>query len=157
MEVNNKKYLNYYFKSIAMTFSVVIVFIIIISLFPMIGSIFNTYVPIKRILAENLMISLPIFMISILISIVLAIILTRVKKRRKLILISVGILGYILSTFFSLFFMSDFHMKMADIPNMLMVAFYSMTAFSLIIIPLVVFAMLILERWTREKDIQKLP
>jgi heme exporter protein D len=94
-------------------------------------------------------------MVSVLISIILAIILTRIKKRRKIILITTGILGYVLSTFFSLLFMSDFHMALADFPAMLMVAFYSMIAFSLIVIPLLVFAMLVLEKWTREKVILK--
>lgn len=153
MNIQKKAYLNYYFKSVALTFSVVIVYVIIISVFPVIGSIFNSSVPVKRILADNFILSLPLFMISVFISVILAIILTRITKRRKLILISTGVFGYVFSTFFSLLFMSDFHITLADFPAMLLVALYSMIAFSFIVIPLIVFAMLILEKWTRDKTI----
>lgn len=153
MKIDNKKYLSNYYKSLCMTFSVVALYILIISLFPVIGSIFSPGIPLSRIISENIALSLPLFLISVIISVILALALSVVKKRRIAVLISIGISGYILSVIFSMLYMADFRIAATDLANFAMLSFYSVMAFSVIVIPLVILAMILLEKWTREKNI----
>ena len=139
------------FKAFGLLIATSIIFILIISIFPLIGMLTVKDLPIKQIILQNLSLLFPITIISILISPVLALLSIKIKKYRLVFLMITAIFSSYLAIIGSMLMFSNFAI-LNNPDSIMLLSFWGFAAYSVLSIPLLFPAMFLFEKWTRKKD-----
>jgi len=139
------------FKVFGLLIATAIIFILIISIFPLLGMLTVKNLPIKQILLQNLSFLFPITVISILISPVLAYLSLKIKKYRLVFLIIIAIFGSYLAIIGSMLMFSNFTI-LNNPDSIMLLSFWGFAVYSVLSIPLLFPAIFLFEKWTRQKD-----
>lgn len=124
-------------------------FVIIITLFPLIGSLTMDHFPIMQVIKDNFALLIPLLSVSILISPILGWAATLFKKKRFLYLLMIGTLGCWLAIIAVMLLWSHFSISINDTSNMFLLSIWAMLAYCLISAPILAPAILLIEKWTR--------
>lgn len=144
------EYITSSFKGIAMLLAASVVFVLFISVFPLIGSLTTSGFPIKDVMLDNFHLLIILSLISIPLGFFLGIIAGRLKNKRILWMILLGLLFYWLMILLVILFMSKFSFSGQDFSDIFQLSVWAMLAYSFFAVPLVIMAVFLLERWTRK-------
>lgn len=143
-------YLANSFKGIMMLLAASLVFIIFISVFPLIGSFITSGFPLKDVLLDNLHLLVILCAISIPLGFFLGFLAGMLKRKRIFWMIILGLVFYWLMLLLVILAMSKFSLKGNDIVEILQLSVWAMLAYSMFAVPLVILAVFLLEKWTRK-------
>jgi len=124
-------------------------FVIIITLFPLIGSLTMDHFPIMQVIKDNFSILPPLLFVSILISPILGWASTRLKKKRFLYLLLIGVGGCWMAIIAVMLIWTHFIINLNDAGNMFLLSIWAMLAYFFMSAPILAPAILLIERWTR--------
>lgn len=127
-----------------------LVFVIIITIFPLIGSLTMDNFPIIQVIKDNFKLLVPLIAVSILISPLLGWASYKLKKKRFLKLLLIGLIGNWIAILLVMLIWSKFNINRNDIDSYLFLSLWAFVAYSGFSIPILVPAILIIERWTRK-------
>lgn len=129
-----------------------IVFLLVISVFPTIGSMFLNDFPLMRALKEIFLLVIPFVVVSFILSPVLGYISIKVHKNRLRNFIMSGVLSYWFALFVTMFSFSGFDMQFNTLINLLALSVWGFAAYAFFALPVVVPVFILLEKWTRNKN-----
>ena len=147
---NFNDYLVNSFKGIIMMLAASLVFVLFISVFPLIGSLTTSGFPLKNVMLDNFRLFIILALISIPLGFFIGIIAGRLKNKRMLWLIILGLLFYWLMIVLVILFMSKFSFSGKDFSDVFQLSVWAMLAYSFFAVPLVIMGVFLLERWTRK-------
>jgi hypothetical protein len=147
---NFSAYLVNSFKGIMMLLAASLVFIIFISVFPLIGLFTTSGFPLKDVLLDNLHLLVILCAISIPLGFFLGFLAGMLKRKRIFWMIILGLVFYWLMLLLVILAMSKFSLKGNDIVEILQLSVWAMLAYSMFAVPLVILAVFLLEKWTRK-------
>lgn len=127
-----------------------LVFVIIITTFPLIGSLTIDNFPIHQVIKDNFKLLIPLITVSIIISPLLGWASNKLKKKRFLKLLLIGLAGNWLAIIFVMLIWSNFNINKNDIDSYLFLSLWAFIAYSGFSIPILISAILIIEKWTRK-------
>lgn len=127
-------------------------FILFITIFPLIGSFTTTHFPIQQVIKDNFKLLVPLFIASVLISPLFGIAATTIRKKRFLFLFLIGIGGCLLAIISVMLFWSGLTVAKEDLSSFAAISLWALAAYSFFSLPILVPAIIIIERWTREKQ-----
>jgi hypothetical protein len=127
-----------------------LVFIVFISVFPLIGSFTTSGFPLKDILLDNLHLLVILCAISIPLGFFLGYLAGMLKRKRIFWMIILGLVFYWLMLLLVILAMSKFSLKGNDIVEILQLSIWAMLAYSMFAVPLVILSVFLLEKWTRK-------
>ncbi|MBI4929677.1 MAG: hypothetical protein HY841_02865 [Bacteroidetes bacterium] len=136
-------------KSLMVLFIGSLLFVIIITIFPLVGSLTMDNFPILEIIKDNFKLLIPLFIASLLISPLLGWGSCKFKKRRFFSLFGICIGGCWVAIVFTLFIWSDFTIDRKEFGSFMLISAWGLIAYSFIIVPILVPAIIIIEKWTR--------
>jgi len=139
------------FKVLGLLIATSIIFILIISIFPLLGMLTVNHLPIKQILLQNLSLLFPISIVSLLISPALALLSIKIKKYRLVFLMLVAMFGSYLSIVGLMLMFSNFTI-LNNPDSFMLLSFWGFAAYSVLSVPLLFPAMFLFEKWTRQKN-----
>ena len=149
IEKHKSRFLLNTLKSMAVLCLGSLAFVIIITLFPLIGSLTLNHFPIMQVIKENFALLMPLLLVSILISPILGWAATRFRKKRFLYLLIIGTIGCWLAIIAVMLLWLHFPISINDAGNMFLLSFWAMLAYCFISAPILAPAILLIERWTR--------
>lgn len=149
MQQNRKLILKNSLKAFFLLIVGILIFIIIITIFPLLGSLWLPDFPIGRVIKENFTVFVPLSFFSLLVSPVLGFATIRYRNKRKLKLTITGVLAYWLAVFFILLVFSDFKLLNENLFNVFVLTFWGIMAYSFFSLPVLIPIILIFEKWTR--------
>ena len=138
------------FKGITMLLAASLVFVLFISVFPLIGSLTTSGFPLKDVMIDNFYLLVILALISVPLGFFLGIIAGRLKNMRILWMVLLGLLFYWLMILLVILFMSKFSFAGQDISDIFQLSVWAMLAYSFFAVPMVIMAVFLLERWTRK-------
>lgn len=147
---NFSDYLANSFKGIMMLLAASLVFVIFISVFPIIGSFTTSDFPLKNVLLDNLHLLVILCAISIPLGFFLGFLAGMLKRKRIFWMIMLGLVFYWLMLLLVILAVSKFSLKGNDIVEILQLSVWAMLAYSMFAVPLVILAVFLLEKWTRK-------
>ncbi|OFX34495.1 MAG: hypothetical protein A2X08_10320 [Bacteroidetes bacterium GWA2_32_17] len=127
-----------------------LLFVIIITIFPLIGSLTIDNFPIIQVIKDNFKLLVPLIAVSILISPLLGWASNKLKKKRFLKLLIIGLAGNWLAIIFVMLIWSNFNINHNDIDSYLFLSLWAFIAYSGFSIPILVPEVLIIEKWTKK-------
>lgn len=137
-------------KSLIVLLTGSLLFVTIITIFPLIGSLTMDNFPIIQVIKDNFKLMIPLIAVSILISPLLGWASNKLKKKRFLKLLLIGLVGNWIAILFVMLIWSNFNINKNDIDSYLFLSLWAFVAYSGFSIPILVPAILIIERWTRK-------
>ena len=135
-------------KALIILFSGALAFTLIISIFPLIGSLFLDNFPIGRVLKENFSLLIPLSVFCICIAPLLSFIATIFRYNRIRWLLVIGILGYWVAVFLVMLFMSNFYLVYESFINVLILSIWGILAYSFFSLPILIPAIILFEKWS---------
>ncbi len=128
-----------------------LVFSILLSIFPLIGSIIVSEFSLKSVLSQNFDLFLLIAGTGIPIGIMVGIITPAIKQKRLFFLTLTGLIAYWLLIIIILLFSTGFKISTSDLGNVFLLSIWAMLAYSVFAIPVLALVIFLVERWTRKK------
>ena len=138
-------------KSLIVLFLGSIVFVTIITIFPLIGSLTMDDFPIQQVIKDNAKLLVPLLSVSVLVSPLLGFITYKLSRKRFLFLILIGVCAYWLVIIFVMLIWSGFNLTGKDLTPFMKVSLWSFLGYGFISLPIMLPAILIIEKWTRHK------
>lgn len=138
------------FKGILILLAASLIFVLIISAFPLIGSLTTPGFPLKNVMFDNFHLLIILSLISIPLGFFLGIIAKRLTNKRMLWMILLGFLFYWLMILLVILIMTKFSFSGRDISDIFQLSVWAMLAYSFFAVPMVIMAVFLLERWTRK-------
>lgn len=133
-------------KSFAVLFLGSLSFVLIITIFPLIGSVTMDDFPLVQAIKDNFKLLIPLLITSLLISPLLGWASSRTAKKRFLILFLVGLLGCWLAVISVMFMWLGFTIFTG---KFIVLSLWGSVAYSLFSLPVLVPVIIVIERWTR--------
>lgn len=128
-----------------------ILFIIIITIFPLIGSLTVEQFPIFQVIKDNIKLLLPLLIVSVILSPFLGWASYKIANKRFLKLLVIGLIGNWLAIILTMLTWSNFNINFIDTGSYLFLSFWGVVAYSFYSLPILVPGILIIEKWTRKK------
>lgn len=128
-----------------------IAFVLIISVFPIIGSLITPGFELGKVLMQNLDLLIILLGVGIPVGIMLGILASAIKRRRLFTLILSGFIFYWLMIIVIVLFATGFTFSSSDLGILFSLSVWAMLAYSVFTLPLIMVGIFILERWTRKK------
>ena len=125
-------------------------FVILITIFPLIGSLTMDDFPILQVVKDNFKLLIPLLIVNLLISPLFGWASCKFRKKRIFYLMLIGIGGCWLAIIFVLLMWSNFTI-INEFGSFLVLSAWALGAYSFFSFPILVPAIIIIERWTREK------
>ena len=147
---NITSYLSNSFKSIVMLLAASLSFVLIITLFPLFGSLFVKGFSIGNVLMDNLKLLLMLSMVSVALGFFLGGLASALSKNRMFWMILGGFLFYWLMIVLVILLMSGFAVSGRDFPEIFILSVWAMVAYAVFAVPLVIFVIFFIEKWTRK-------
>ena len=107
------------------------VFVLIITIFPVIGSFTMSDFPIKQIIKENFQLMIPLSIGSFFISFIFGFATQKIKKKIILYLLIIGILACWLAIIGVMLFWTKYNINPEDLSPMFIVSIWALTAYSI--------------------------
>lgn len=143
----------FFLKNTFKSFTVLIIgsllFVTIITIFPLIGSLTMDDFPIEQVVKDNFKLLIPLLIVNILISPLLGRASSKLRKKRFLYLFLIGIGGCWLTIIFVLLMWANFTIVSDDIGPFILMSIWGLFAYSFFSLPILIPAILIIEKWTR--------
>jgi len=137
-------------KSFIILFLSSLIFVLIITVFPLMGSLTVDNFPIQQVIADNLKLLYPLLLVSILISPLLGWAGFKLIKKRVIKLLIIGTCGCWLVIIFVMIMWSGPGIFKTNPGSALFLSVWALIAYSFISIPILVPAILLIEKWTRK-------
>ena len=144
------QYFSNSFKGILILFAASFAFILFISIFPLIGSLTVSGFPLQNIMLDNLHLLIILCAASIPLGFFLGIIAGKLKHKRILWMILLGLVFYWLMILLLLVIFSKFSFSGQDLTDLLKLSVWAMLAYSMFAMPFIIISVFLLERWTRK-------
>lgn len=126
-------------------------FVLIISVFPIIGSLVTPGVELGKVLKQNLDLLIILLGVGIPVGIMLGILASAIKRRRLFTLILSGFIFYWLLIIVIILITTGFSFASSELGILFSLSVWAMLAYSVFTLPLITLGIFILERWTRKK------
>lgn len=126
-------------------------FILLMTLFPLIGSFTLDNFPIQQVVKDNFKLLIPLIVVSLIISPFLGLVSYKCKKRRFLYLFIIGIIACWLAIVTVMLVSSNFTISKNDMSSFALISAWALMAYSFLAQPILIPAILIIEKWTRYK------
>ena len=149
MNENILKLLSNSIKSFLILLLSSLIFLTIITLFPLIGSLTIDNIPIGQVIKDNLKLLVPLIFVSLIISPFLGWASLKILKKRILTLTAIGLVGNWIAIIFVMLIWSNFNVNKNEIDSYLFLSLWAFVAYSVFSIPIIVPSILIIEKWTR--------
>jgi hypothetical protein len=149
MNENILKLLSNSIKSFLILLLSSLIFVTIITLFPLIGSLTIDNIPIGQVIKDNLKLLVPLIFVSLIISPFLGWASLKILKKRILTLTAIGLVGNWIAIIFVMLIWSNFNVNKNEIDSYLFLSLWAFVAYSVFSIPIIVPSILIIEKWTR--------
>jgi putative effector of murein hydrolase len=127
-----------------------LLFVTIITLFPLIGSLTIYNFPIGQVIKDNFKLLVPLIFVSLIISPFLGWASFKILKKRFLKLLAIGLIGNWIAIILVMLIWSNFNVDKNEIDSYLFLSLWAFLAYSGFSIPILVPSILIIERWTRK-------
>jgi hypothetical protein len=128
-----------------------IAFVLIISVFPIIGSLVTPGFQLGEVLKQNFDLLIILLGVGIPVGIMLGILASAIKRRRLFMLILCGFIFYWLMIIGVILLATGFSFTSSDLGILFSMSVWAMLAYSVFTLPLIMLGIFILERWTRKK------
>jgi len=141
-------------KSFVVFFASSLTFVIIITIFPLIGSLTMNGFPIIQVIKDNFRLLIPLFFVCIIISPFVGWASYKIQKRRFLYLLLMGFGACMLAILavMLMYFQTGFsNFNESDLNSFILIAVWAFIAYSFFSIPVLIPAILLIEKWTRNK------
>jgi hypothetical protein len=125
-------------------------FIILISVFPLLGSLTVENFPLSDVLLDNARLLLILCVLSIPLGFFLGFLAGKIKSRRMFWLILLGLVSYWLIILATMMILSGFSLSGTGFVDLIKISLWAMLAYSMFAMPFVVLAIFFIERWTRK-------
>ena len=125
------------------------IFVLIITIFPLLGSLTMSDFPIKQVIKENFQLMIPLSAGSFIISFILGFATQKIKKKRKLYLLIIGILACWIAIIGVMLFWTKCNINPEDLSPMFLVSIWALITYSIFFLPVLIPSILILEKWTK--------
>lgn len=149
MNENILKLLSNSIKSFLILLLSTLIFVTIITLFPLIGSLTIDNIPIGQVIKDNLKLLVLLIFVSLIISPFLGWASLKILKKRILTLTAIGLVGNWIAIIFVMLIWSNFNVNKNEIDSYLFLSLWAFVAYSVFSIPIIVPSILIIEKWTR--------
>ncbi|MBI5538758.1 MAG: hypothetical protein HY951_01765 [Bacteroidia bacterium] len=130
-----------------------LLFVTIITIFPLIGSLTMDNFPIMQVIKDNFKLLFPLIAVSLIICPVLGWASNKIKKKRFLKLLLIGLVANWIAILLVMLMWSKFNINKNDIDSFLFLSLWAFLAYSGFSIPILVPAVLIIEKWTRKNNL----
>ena len=132
-------------------------FVCLITLFPLISSLWTKNLDIGQIIKDNFSLLAPLSIMSVIVSPLFGLACRYMKKHRIVKLIIMGVISIWIATLIAMVMQANTLVAAEGIYFVLFASLWAVAAFSFYSIPILIPALIILERWTRIKgeDTQK--
>ena len=127
-----------------------ILFVSIMTLFPLIRSLTVGNFPIQQVIKDNFELLIPLFIVCILISPLFGLATYRLKKRRFLYLFIIGIGSCWIAIVLVMLMWSNFKIYNNDIGLLMLLSIWALIAYSFFSLPVLIPAIFIIEKWTQQ-------
>lgn len=124
-------------------------FVLIITIFPVMGSLLLIDFPLWRVIKENSALLVPLSIFSFFISPGLGFAATILRYKRTLWLMIIGIVSYWLAVLFVMLVFSNFTLLNENLFNVFILALWSIFAYSFFSLPVLIPVILLFEKWSR--------
>ena len=128
-----------------------LVFVIIITMFPLIGSLTIDNFPILQVIKDNFKLLLPLISVSIITCPLLGWGSYKFRKKRFIKLLTIGVIGNWLAILLVMIIWSNFNLNKNDFSSFMAISIWALLTYSIFSTPILVPGVLIIEKWTRMK------
>lgn len=130
-------------------------FVLVISFFPLIGSLTMDNFPIQQVIKDNFKLLVPLLTISLFICPLFGWVSYKFKRKRLLYLFAIGIVSCWLTIILYMFILSGFAVNKSDMGLFALISIWAFVGYSFFSLPILVPAIFIIERITREETGKK--
>ena len=128
-----------------------LIFVAVITIFPLIGSLTTKGFPLGQVLLDMLHLLIILAAVNIPLGFFLGSIAGKLKQKRILYLTLLGFVFYWLIILLAILAFSKFILSMSIFANLVRLSVWAMLAYSFYAVPFIIAAVFLLEKWTRKK------